>query len=197
MALPQPLIDYIGPPVAPPVPPDWDLVAGSLGTGLPDDYMELAEAYPMLKLADWLLITHPSVPEPGPDPYDLSSLQREALTQSRFLVERRVDELHVYDPATGTTDRRPLASRALPYPAFPEAGGLMALGKTEENSSWCWHTEGHPDTWTMLIIGDTTAWHYLGSLTRLLSDLVTGRVDCPVVPGDFAQQGHSTVQFRG
>ncbi|MEV5572327.1 hypothetical protein AB0L06_19965 [Spirillospora sp. NPDC052269] len=195
MALPQPLLEYIGPPIAPPVPPDWDLVSGSLGTGLPDDYMELSETYPMLKLDDWLLITHPSVPEPGPGFYDLSSLEQRALSQSRFLIQDHIDELHVYDPATGTTDERRLTSGKLPYPAYPEPGGLMSLGMSEENHQWCWLTEGHPDAWTMMIIDSPMAWHYLGGLTHLLSDLITGRVNCPVVAPDFGQHGHRTVQY--
>ncbi|WP_067826904.1 hypothetical protein [Actinomadura kijaniata] len=194
MALPQPLLDFIGPPLAPPVPPDWDLIAGSLGTGLPADYMELAETYPMLKLGDWLLIAHPSVPPPDHDVDNLSTLQQWAL-QSRFVTDRQVRELHIHDPATGRTHVRPLPQNTLPYPAYPEPEGLMAWGSAEERGTWCWHTRGHPDSWTVVIVDSDMAWEYLGTTTQLLSDVATGQADSPLIPASLARCGSWTEQF--
>ncbi|MEV3860483.1 hypothetical protein AB0J38_40025 [Streptomyces sp. NPDC050095] len=39
---------------------DWHVLFGGLGTGLPDDYITLAESYPRLKIGQFLFVTSPA-----------------------------------------------------------------------------------------------------------------------------------------
>ncbi|MFC0036842.1 hypothetical protein [Actinomadura rayongensis] len=195
MPLPASLVDFIGPPVAPPAPVDWQEVVQVLGTDLPSDYKELADKYPLLFINEWIPVTHPATPEPPRNPYNLTSLQEGAITQSRFVLDIEPEALEIYDPRARQTSRRDLPERKMPFAAYPEPGGLMYWGLAENNTMCCWHTEGHPDDWTIVTVYGRIAWQDLGGITSFLADLVTGRVRCPLFPDDCINLGDETVQI--
>lgn len=186
MTIPALLEERIGPPMAGPLPVDWQMVRQRLGTDLPSDYKALADRYPLLMIDEWLPVLHPATPDPPGNPYRLVNLVRYATTQSRFVREFEPSRVHTYTPGQEEkVERVEPITDGLPFPVYPEVGGLMAWGMPENGSICCWRTEGRPDDWTIVVASEPNFWHYRGPITQFLVDVLIRRVQCPAFPGDF------------
>lgn len=73
----------------------------------------------------------------------------------------------------------------VPYPVWPEPGGLLYLGGTTTTHCIYWRTDGPPDTWTVAICDrPCEAWfHWEGDLTSFLAAMVTRRVPEWIIEG--------------
>ncbi|GAA0593642.1 hypothetical protein [Actinomadura livida] len=186
MTIPALLEERFGAPLAEPPVVDWQMVRHRLGTDLPNDYRDLADRYPLLMIDEWLPVLHPATPDPPRNDYGLVDLLRYATTQSRFVRDFKPSRLHTYTPGRpdGAEEVVPTADR-VPFPIYPDAGGLMAWGMPENGSICCWLTEGHPDDWTIVVASEPDCWHYRGSITEFLVAVLIRRVRCPAFPADF------------
>ncbi|TDE37649.1 hypothetical protein [Actinomadura sp. 6K520] len=187
MTIPVPLEQYLGAPTADPPVVDWQKVMRQLGTDLPSDYKELANRYPLLMIDEWLPILHPGTPDPPGNEYGLVNLVRYATTQSRFVANLTPTLLYTYTPSQGegVEEVRSIAANDFPFPIYPDAGGLMAWGMPEDGSRCCWLTQGSPDEWTVVVASEPEFWHYRGSITEFLVDILVRRVQCRAFPEGF------------
>ncbi len=145
------------PPPESPAPPfgDWDRVEQGLGTPLPADYRRWVATYGSGVIDRFLLIVNPFDLEPG-------------VTFPE----------HVGMMLWGINRQRQLFGVRYPVAFFPEPGGFLPCGATENGSLLGWRTVGRPDDWPMMVTDD----HYqtfrdLGasSLPDVVIDLLTLR----------------------
>lgn len=158
-----------------------------IGVDLPGDYKELADKYPLLLIDKSLPVLHPATPEPPRNRYNIVNLISSAINHSRFVVDFEPTELITYTPGIegGSSQVELLASESIPFPVYPENGGLLVWGLCENGSQCCWLTEGTPDDWTIFVASEPECWHYRGSITQFLVDILIRRVPCPAFPPDF------------
>ena len=140
---------------------DWQVVFDGLGTGLPDDYIALAESYPRLKIGKFLFVTSPA---PG--------------GESGFVEGARED----LAGAEGMAQKGMLGG----YPVFPESGGLLMWGSSIDGDEFHWRTEGQPNEWTVVVAGRNDDWfHYEGRLSSYLAWLCSGTAVPHGLPPNF------------
>ncbi|MFE7244731.1 hypothetical protein [Streptomyces sp. NPDC057580] len=140
---------------------NWQMVFDGLRTGLPDDYITLAESYPRLEIGQFLFVTSPA---PGGE---------------AGFVEAKKEDL------AGAED---MAQKGMlgGYPAFPESGGLLLWGSSIDGDEFYWRTEGQPNEWTVVVAGRNDDWfHYEGSLTGYLAWLCSGTAVPHGLPPNF------------
>jgi hypothetical protein len=151
------------PPPADPVesgrPDGWPAVERSLGTALPSDFMAFTERYGSGKVDDFLYLFNPFT----------------AGQDGNLLVEK--DRVLA---AYGRTRAR--FPDRLPLPAFPEPGGVLPLGRTDNGDELYWVTDGRPDAWPVVLVASRAALQEVhpmpvtGFLARLAANQLTSRV---------------------
>ncbi|WP_329539849.1 hypothetical protein [Streptomyces sp. NBC_01358] len=140
---------------------NWKEIFNGLRTGLPEDYITLAESYPRLNIGQWLPVTSPA---PG--------------DEAGFVEEARED----IAGAEGMAQKEKLGG----YPAFPESGGLLVWGASIDGDEFHWRTEGQPNEWTVVVAGRNDDWyHHEGSLSSYLTWLCSGTATPHGIPPNF------------
>jgi hypothetical protein len=158
------LVEVLPPPAAPAGDPGAVAAAeAALGTALPPDYRELVARYGAGRIAGFLWVFQPGG---VPDTIDLA--------------------------AQAQAQREDLAALAaggepLPFPLFPDPGGLLAAGMTDNGDALFWRTGGAPETWPVVVheARGPLWWTHDGDLTGFLAGVLSGAVRCPVFPRDF------------
>ncbi len=142
----------------------WHSVEQSIGTVLPVDYKAFVDTYGFVRLDDFLMVFSPFTDD---GPGDL-------LTESVSGIE-----------AYRTLQRRFPADMTLP--AFPEPGGILPLGRTDNGDDLHWLTLGPPDEWPIVIFGSRERRHQQidRNLTGLLVSLLDRDEVVPVFPDRF------------
>jgi hypothetical protein len=145
----------------------WEEVERNLGTALPADFREFIDRYGAGRLADFVWIFSPFAQEPNVNLLDQSSRQLAAL---RELTER--------------------FGELLPYPLYPEEGGLLPFGGTDNGDVLFWRTHGAPDQWTVVVNSSRSAQCelYECSMSEFLFGLVSKRIRSSLLPVDFLDQ---------
>jgi hypothetical protein len=164
------------PPPAEPVEtggaePDWQAVEAKLGTALPDDYKAFTQAYGSGKFDDFLWLFSPFAP-PGPG----------------NLVDERASTLDAY------AESRTKFPERYPLPPFPEPGGVLPLGRSDNGDELYWVTEGEPDEWQIALFGSRSTpyeRHALG-VTAFLAALLAGELETRVFPDDVLKRAEHT-----
>lgn len=108
-------------------PADWPRVERALGLTLPLDYKQYIGAYGRGIVADFIHPFDPCVP-------DEVAQRDELLGHHRRVRESRGRDL-------------------FPYPIYPEPGGLLLWGETENGDALFWLAEGDPDAWPTIVTG--------------------------------------------
>jgi hypothetical protein len=152
------------PPARAPGPPvDWAAVAAEVGVALPGDYRAFIEAYGTGCVDGFLWVLHPTT---GNQHLHLARQVQRQLWALRYLRDR---------------------GEAVPYPLFPEPGGVLPWGVTDNGDVCYWRTGGAPDGWTVVVNESRGPdWDaYPGPLTAFLAAVLSRRHVCPVFPTDF------------
>ncbi|MFD3516655.1 hypothetical protein [Streptomyces sp. NPDC058657] len=144
----------------------WEAIAQGLGTPLPPDFIELSEWYPSFILADFLAI---HLPGPG--------------EEAGFVAGCRDDREDLEDLRD--------AGMSHGYVPYPEPGGLIAWGGSQEGDVFYWKTsESGPSSWTIVVSGRNDDWcEFQGTLTEYLAGLISGKVSPDGLPPNFP--GHN------
>lgn len=146
------LINAIPPPVEPlePFAGSWEPVEAYLGTALPQDYKDLARLYGRGRFMAFLYVNLPG-----------SSVRRGSLESELGLAGEMVNY-----------------GMPVPYPVWPEPGGLLNVGLTEFNDRLFWLTRGDPADWP-IVVWDRALQRletFDCSLTDFLARLAAGEV---------------------
>ncbi|MBC2373031.1 SMI1/KNR4 family protein [Listeria booriae] len=72
-----------------------------------------------------------------------------------------------------------------PYSVFPEIGGLLPLGVTDNGDVLNWITT--PGKWTILVYGGSGNFEYQGTITEFIFDVLSQNINCIVFPDDFPE----------
>jgi hypothetical protein len=159
-------------PVEPGRPDGWAAVEAAIGTQLPSDFKAFTEQYGSGMVDDFLYLFNPFA----------------AGKDGNLLVEKdRV--LAAYRQTRARFPDR------LPLPPFPEAGGVLPLGRTENGDELYWVTEGHPDGWPVALLEARAAVLEVHPVpvTGLLAALAANQLTSRVLPDDVL--GRPSHQF--
>jgi hypothetical protein len=159
-------------PVEPGRPDGWAEVEAALGTQLPGDFKAFTELYGSGMVDDFLYLFNPFA----------------AGQDGNLLVEKdRV--LAAYRQTRARFPDR------LSLPPFPEEGGVLPLGRTENGDELYWVTERDPDGWPVALLEARAALLevYPMPVTGLLAALAANQLTSRVLPDDVL--GRPSHQF--
>jgi hypothetical protein len=158
--------------VEPGQPDSWAEVEAALGTGLPSDFKSFTELYGSGNVDDFLYLFNPFTA--GQDGNLLAEKDRvlESYRQTRVRFPER-----------------------LPLPAFPNPGGVLPLGRTDNGDELYWVTTGPPDGWPLVLVESRAALQeiYRMPVTGFLATLAANQLTSRILPG--ALIGRPSQQF--
>jgi hypothetical protein len=154
-------------PVEPGRPEGWPKVEADLGAALPADYKAFTELYGSGKFDDFLWLFNPFTP--GEDGNLLH--EKEAVLAAYAETRKRHPE-------------------RLPLPPFPEPGGVLPLGRSDNGDELYWLTEGEPDAWTVVLLETraTSQEHHRVPVTGFLAELAGGTLATKVFPPEIVER---------
>ena len=165
----QELIAVLPPPAEPrETQGDWAKVEAEIGTALPADFKDYIARYGTGVVCDFLW---PLNPFAANDNINL-------LTEIRFQLET----------LRATREKFP---KRFTYAIFPEPGGYLPWGRSENGDVMHWKTVGAPDEWTVAVT-DARApeWEeFAESMTGFLAKLLKREIVCSIFPDDFLDDG--------
>ena len=142
---------------------DWTAVEAALGTSLPGDYRAFVERYGVGRIAGFLWVFVPGASHDTVDLLAQVAVQREVLCELA---------------ASGET---------IPFASYPEPGGLLAVGMTDNGNVLHWNTTGLTDDWT-IVVQEARGPFFTSTdqdLTGFLAGVLDRTVRCPAFPDDF------------
>jgi hypothetical protein len=143
-------------------PPDgWAEVEAALGTGLPDDFKAFTQLYGSGKVDDFLYLFNPF-----------------AEGQDGNLLFEKDRVLAAY------AETRARFPARLPLPPFPEDGGVLPLGRTDNGDELYWVTGGDPRDWPVALLESRAARQEVHRMpvTGLLAALAAGELVSAILP---------------
>jgi hypothetical protein len=159
-------------PVEPARPDGWAEVEAAIGTQLPGDFKAFTELYGSGMVDDFLYLFNPFA----------------AGKDGNLLVEKdRV--LAAYRQTRAQFPDR------LSLPPFPEEGGVLPLGRTENGDELYWVTARDPDDWPVALLESRAAFLEVHPMpvTGLLAALAANQLTSRVLPDDVL--GRPSHQF--
>ena len=159
-------------PVEPGWPDGWAQVEAALGTQLPGDFKAFTEQYGSGMVDDFLYLFNPFA----------------AGQDGNLLVEKdRV--LAAYRQTRARFPDR------LVLPPFPDEGGVLPLGRTENGDELYWVTQRDPDGWPVALLESRAAFLEVHPMpvTGLLAALAANQLTSRVLPDDLL--GRPSHQF--
>jgi len=74
-----------------------------------------------------------------------------------------------------------------PYPLYPEAGGLLPFGKTDNGDALFWLRVGEPNQWPVIVNAarDPDYEKFDCGMTDFLADILTRHTRCSIFPKSF------------
>jgi hypothetical protein len=149
-------------------PEDWPTVEAQLGTCLPEDYKRFTNLYGSGKFDDFLYLFNPfAAPDSGGN-----------LVTERDRVLAGYRELRAKFPGR------------FPLPPFPEPGGLLPLGRSDNGNQLYWVTEGDPDGWGIALFDGRGSRYerFPPPVTGFLAGLLAGELRTTLLPAGFLDQ---------
>lgn len=140
----------------------WTDVEAELGTALPEDYKAFVRLYGSGYFMEFLGVAVPRSGNPN----------------VRFETQARL----ISDMFRNHTS---LGDEEASFPVWPEAGGLLGFGTTDNGDHLFWLTEGAPDAWKVVVWGRGTQEYQVFDcgLTGFLAGLASGEI----LPRDFPE----------
>jgi hypothetical protein len=151
-------------------PHDWEMVEHRLGMQLPQDYKELISVY-------------------GEGCFDRFLWTYSPFSANKFL--NLLDRSQAVLSAFATLKKNP--NDNVPFPLFPEAGGIYPFGGTDNGDSLFWLAAGSPSEWS-IVVAESRAPEYEQfdmPTTVFLARLLRRDVVCRIFPEDFPLEPHS------
>lgn len=153
-------------PVEPPTSADMDVFESEFAR-LPSDFVSFLETYGTGAVDNFIWIFNPASKNPN------LNLLKQAKVQLNTFREIRAQE-----------------KGQVPYPLFPEEGGLLPFGITDNGDVLFWKTSADPQQWT-IVIADSRAPEYEEhqlALTDFLLKLLDGELSSGIFPDDMPSE---------
>ncbi|MFF3333071.1 SMI1/KNR4 family protein [Streptomyces sp. NPDC002888] len=140
---------------------DWAALEAALGRALPSDFRSLAEAYPVLVIDDFLMV---SVPTPGAETLWASGCREDEILQDLYEM--------------GDTED---------YVPYPQPGGLISWASSYSGDSFYWKTSpADPDAWPVVVRGDNGDWmEFQAGAVEFLAGVYGRTIHVGGMPRDF------------
>lgn len=160
-------LDQLAIVLPPPIRPvestgmDWKSVEEELGTRLPYDYKSYVEQYGSGRIDGFLWVYNPNS----------ECKYTNLLTESRIVLGYRRDLAASFDFYRQ-------------YPLFPDAGGLLPFGGTDNGNDLFWVTRGEPNQWSV-VVGDARGpqmEEFACGVVAFLVGFLTGRIVPTLLP---------------
>ncbi|HMF16102.1 MAG TPA: SMI1/KNR4 family protein [Gemmataceae bacterium] len=142
---------------------DWDSVEQKLGTRLPHDYKEFVRVYGAGRI--------------GQMPIHISS------------PFSKTNNLQQHIDGTNAAYRLMIElGSEVPFPVFPERGGLLAWGNTGNGDYLNWLTKEEPDNWSVVVwdSADVEFLQFRMGMLKFLAEVISLRLD--LFPADFLKR---------
>jgi hypothetical protein len=154
-------------PLEPGVPDGWPWVEAELGTALPEDFKRFTELYGSGKFDDFLYLLNPFAADPAGN-----------------LVAARDGMLAAY------AETRAKFPDRLPLPPWPEPGGVLPLGRSDNGNELYWLTGGEPASWPVVAFAARSTRHEVHQcpVTEFLARLLSGDLETHVFPERFMRR---------
>lgn len=141
----------------------WELIEAEIRTALPQDYKDFIRLYGNGYFMQFLGISLPR------------SRNSNVLLRSAIYWARRAAVDGGFPP------------EGLPYPFWPDRGGLLAFGSTDNGDTLLWLTEGEPEDWKVVVwdrgLGEFEVFDC--GLTDFLASLATGAIRPKAFPDNL------------
>ena len=152
----------------------WDSVERHLGTPLPADYKQLINLYGAGSFYDFLSF--------------ISPFNRDGTLSENGLFQWADNGREQY---IGMKESFGVSvPEKFPFPAFPEHGGLLAVGGYEYGGTIYWLTIGDPDEWTIVVYSEDffEFRKYDMSLSGFLTQWLSGILNPPMFDDDLCDR---------
>ena len=148
-------------------PDEWKFVESTIGTVLPTDYKQFIDAYGSGSIDRFVSIFNPFSKNEHVNLVDAIRTKLDALRelQNEFESERK-------------------------YFLFPDAGGLLPFGGTDNGDVFFWKTSGEPDQWPV-VVNESRApefEEFPTDMTSFLAGILTRTISSTIFPRAFPSQ---------
>jgi len=146
---------------------DWEIYELTTGIILPDDYKAYLSVYGTSIIGGIITPYNPFCRRAAWKP---SCTCRHWMRQALGIQAAK----HTFGEAT------------FPYALYPEPGGVLPWGSTDDGDQLFWLTNGEPNTWTMLI-NEVRSSHFQTfdySMTEFLHAWLEGAIESDIIPFD-------------
>lgn len=170
------LIDVLLPPQNPaelPTTEDWNATERQI-CRLPEDYKDFVGRFGTGNVSGFIWILNP-------------------VSQHRYL------NLHAeIEPILGALRELRESGEACPYPLYPEPGGLLPFGKSDNGDALYWLTIGEPKRWPIVVNAarDEMYEKFECDMTDFLAGILTRRIRCSIFPDEFPSSSPAFVSTR-
>jgi hypothetical protein len=161
------LENLIGPPTKPAPSNDWGTIEADLGLRLPRDYKALMDRYATLEFDAFLGLYIPN-------PENSASMRQSILGMLDALGPPDDEELDVIDDNGQVLGEQFIAH-------YPEPGGIIPWGSTQNGDVCFWETSGDPESWVVGISEGESLWRHRGGLLDFLVKANLGTLKCPLL----------------
>jgi hypothetical protein len=144
---------------------DWRRIQQEIGTAIPNDYCSFIERYGSGGIDGWLYFFNPFAAS------KYTNLQRQISARLGALREIRRE-----------------FPRYVPFPVYPEKGGVLPWGCTGNGDTLYWVTTGKPSDWSVCINeGRGPDWDvFAESMTGFLIRLLKRQIRVRIFPDDLS-----------
>lgn len=151
---------------------NWSKVEQELGIELPVDYERFIKTFGSVYIDEFIVILNPFSSNPNLD-----------------LTARGKVILEAYGSFENEESK---------YPYFPEKGGLLPFGMTDNGDVLFWKTEGKPHEWTIVVNASREALYdeFDENITSFLTRILKRELVCAIFPQDFPSESPEIVPIK-
>ncbi|MCC9609496.1 SMI1/KNR4 family protein [Blastopirellula sp. JC732] len=160
---------------------DWDLVTSEIGSELPEDFKSLTETYGVATFCGCLWFH---------TPFYFAGVDAPGVEEAPSYLAMLLSRFEEMDAVAGGRE-------CVPFPQYPESGGLLPIGATDNGDILCWITTGEPNDWGLFF------WSFPGietytlpqtCITQMLLDLLSG--ESPLLPSALPPERFQKEHWR-
>jgi hypothetical protein len=144
---------------------EWSRVENELGTKLPGDYKQFINRFGTCRLCDFIWVF---------DPFSKNQhlnlhTQVQRILEGMQVLQQKFEE-----------ERQ--------YPLYPQRGGLLPWGTTDNGDNLFWLTSGSPEEWAIILNESRSPFYeqYTGDMSHFLLLAVTGQLTSSILPDDLS-----------